>query len=151
MTVNTQLDTARVPFPIFKNVVDISSASILTMYTTPVLIIPAQGAHKVISIHDVFFEYHFNSIQYANGSGMQLQYGNTGSGGGTEVVVSANINVNSASSNIGTVPATPYTLVGVTSDMVNQGIYATTTINNYTSGNGTIRVSIFYTVVTTTA
>jgi hypothetical protein len=150
MAVNTQLNTATVPFPVFKNVVNISSAQVLAMYTTPVLLVPAQGAHKVIFVHDVFVEYIYGGVAYANGSGFAIQYTSTGSDGGL-IIINSNIDPNGSASDFGGDPGVPFTNSDVVASYVNQGIYASTTINNFITGNGTFRVTIFYTVVTTTA
>lgn len=150
MAINTQLNTATVPFPIFKNVVNISSAQVLAMWTTPVLLIPAQGAHKMIFVHDAFVEYIYGGIAYANGSGFALQYTSAGSDAGL-VFFNSNINPNGSASGFGGDPAVPFNPLDVVTSYVNQGIYASTSINNYTAGNGTFRVTVFYTIITTTA
>lgn len=150
MAVNNQLNTATVPFPVFKNVVNISSAQALAMYTTPVLIIPAQGAHKTIFVHDAFVEYAYGGVAYANGSGFNLQYTSAGSDAGI-VFFNSTVNPNGVSSSVGGGPAVPFAPFTPVTDYVNQGVYASTTISNFTSGNGTFRVTIFYTIVTTTA
>lgn len=150
MSVNTQLDTSRVPLPIFKNVVNISSAQALAMYTSPVLIVPAPGAHKTIFVHDMFVEYAYGGTPYANGSGFAIQYTSAGSDAGL-VIINSNIDPNGSASDFGGDPAVPFVNSDVVASYVNQGIYASTSINNYTAGNGTFRVSLFYTIVTTTA
>jgi len=150
MAVNNQLNTATVPFPVFKNVVNISSAQVLAMYTSPVLIVPAQGAHKTIFVHDFFVEYAYGGTPYANGSGFAIQYGSAGSDSGL-IITNSNIDPNGSASDFGGDPTVPFTNSDVVTSYVNQGVYASTTINNYTAGNGTFRVSLFYTIVTTTA
>lgn len=150
MAVNNQLNTATVPFPVFKNVVNISSAQALAMYTTPVLLIPGQGAHKTIFVHDVFVEYAYGGTPYANGSGFAIQYTSAGSDAGL-LILNSNIDPNGSASDFGGDPGVPFTTFDVVTSYVNQGVYASTSINNYTAGNGTFRVSIFYTVVTTAA
>jgi hypothetical protein len=47
-----------------KTVVTISSPEILTLFTTPKIIIPAPGANKVISLYSIIDQLIFNSIAY---------------------------------------------------------------------------------------
>lgn len=121
------------------------------MYATPVLLIPNQGAHKFIFVHDVFAEYARGTTSYANGSGIGFQYGNAGSDTSTTVFLSSNISIIGAASDFGGDPVTPFTTFGSLSDWVNQGIYASTSVNSFTTGDGTLRIEVFYSVVTTTA
>lgn len=150
MAVNNQLNTATVPFPVFKNVINLSSAQVLAMYTTPVLVVPAQGAHKFIFVHDVFVEYAYGGVAYANGSGFGLQYGSAGSDAGL-TFFNSNIAPNGSASDFAGDPAVPFNPFDAVTGYVNQGIYASTTVNNFTAGNGTFRVSVFYSILTTTA
>jgi hypothetical protein len=150
MSINNQINISTVPLPIYKNVVTLSSAQVLAMYTTPVLIIPAPGTHKFLCLHDVFVEYAYGGTPYANGSGFVLQYTSVGSDAGL-VFFNSNINPNGSASDFGGDPNYPFTNSDVVANYVNQGIYASTSINNYTAGNGTFRVTVFYTIVTTTA
>lgn len=150
MAVNNQLNSATVPFPVLKNVVDVSSAQVLSMYTTPVLLVPSPGANRVIFVHDFFVEYAYGGTPYANGSGFSLQYGSAGSGAGL-VNFNSNINPNGSASDFGGDPGVPLQNFYPVTDYINQGIYASTSINNFTAGNGTFRVTIFYTIIATTA
>lgn len=149
MVINNQLNTATVPFPVFKNVVNVSSAQILTMYTTPVLLVPAQGTHKFIFVHDLFVEYARGTTSYSNGSGILLQYGSAGSDAGL-TFMSSNISLLGAASDFAGDPAPAFSTTGSLTDWLNQGIYAGTSVNNFTAGDGTLRIEVFYTVVTTT-
>lgn len=147
MAVNNQLNSATVPFPVFKNVVDISSAQVLAMYTSPVLLVPSPGANKIIFVHDVFIEYAFGGVAYANGSGISIQY--TGSLPG-DSILNSNINPQGSASDFGGDPGVPFQTFGAIESYINQGVCASTVNNNFTGGNGTFRVSIFYTIVATT-
>jgi hypothetical protein len=150
MAVNNQLNSATVPPPVFKSVVTLSSAQVLAMYTTPVLVAPAPGAHKVVFVHDAFVEYAYGGTPYANGSGFGFQYGSAGSDAGL-TFFSSNIAPNGSASDFAGDPAVPLTTFTPLTDYVNQGVYASTTINNFTAGNGTFRVTVFYSILTTTA
>jgi hypothetical protein len=151
MAVNTQLNTATVPLSIFKSVVNVSSAQILSMYTTPVLLVPAQGSHKFIFVHDVFVEYARGATSYSNGSGVSFQYGNAGSDTSTTIFMSSNIDLTGAASDFAGDPVIPFTTFGSLSDWLNQGIYVGTSVNSFINGDGTLRIEVFYTIVTTTA
>lgn len=151
MAINTQLNTATVPLSIAKSVTNLSSAQILAMYATPVLLIPAQGAHKFIFVHDVFVEYARGTTSYSNGSGISLQYGNAGSDTSSTIFMSSNVSIIGAASDFAGDPITPLTTFSALSDWINQGVYAGTSVNSFINGDGTLRIEVFYTVVTTTA
>ena len=151
MAINTQLNTATVPLSVAKSVTNLSSAQILSLYTTPALLVPAQGAHKFIFVHSVAVEYARGTTSYSNGSGISFQYGNAGSDTSTTIFMSSNVSIIGAASDFGSDPITPFTTFGTLSDWANQGLYVGTSVNSFINGDGTIRIEVFYTIVTTAA
>jgi|SRR5579872_2236318 len=150
-TLNNQLNIATVPLPVYKAVLDLSSAQILSMYTTPVFMIAAPGAHKVVIVIDGTLEYNFGGTAYASGGEPVLQYGSTGSGGATTFPVFFNSGGIASTNTFATTQAMPFSPLTLPSDMVNMPIYATNLTANFTTGNGTMRLAVTYIIVSTTA
>jgi|SRR5712671_2399102 len=151
MATNTQLNTASVPIPVFTATISLSSANIQAMYVTPVLLLAAQGAHTCILIRDVFNEYIFNSSGYSNGDAPQIQYGNVGSDASlSSFVFYLNNIVTGSSSSFYSISGEPTGNIPTTLS-VNAGIYISNQSASYTGGNSTLKVTINYSVITTTA
>lgn len=148
------------PITINRTQVTLTPTQIINMYTTPVQLIASQGAHKVILILAVTQEYIFNTIAYTgtNDDGPVLQYGSQQHAGGLIVFISTmDITLSNSqvyygppngSFELGTFPFP--SVVGTNTQIPNVGIYATTDMTTYASGNGTLRYTIDYIVFTTT-
>lgn len=154
MANNTQLDTSRVPISTSVVTVTLSSANIQSMHTTGILLIAAQGAHTCIMVHDVFNEYIFNTTTYVNGDPPQLQYGSTGADSNAHPLLSY-------TNNFFTNPASTFLMtngsegggisVGTTSGVINTGVYISNFTAAYSGGNSTAKITLVYSVITTTS
>jgi len=148
------------PVTVTKLSVNLTALNLTSMYTTPVQILAAQGAHKLIVVHAAAIEYIFNTTSFTGGSsnGPILQYGNTQHAGGTLIFASAlDITTNVSKVSYGPVNGlavssfTDIALVsGTGTSMVNNAIYVTNDTAPYALGNSTARVTIYYSVLTTT-
>jgi hypothetical protein len=154
MAINTQLNTATVPNAVFTTTVTLSSANIQAMNTAGILLIAAQGANTCIMIHDVFNEYIFNTTGYADGDPPQLQYGNTGADSNATPIFSylSNIFTGSSSSFYGTNGSdgggvSPLAASGA----INTGVYISNFTAPYSGGNSTAKITLTYSVITTTS
>lgn len=154
MAINNQLNIATVPIPVLTTTVTLSSANILAMFVTPVVLIAAPGANRCIMIHDVFNEYIFNTLEYSDGDLIQIQYGNTGSG------ASPNVTIFYANPILSNTASAFYATDGSdgggqsvlpTTGTVNQGVYITNQSTPSVGGNSTLKVTVTYSVITTTA
>ncbi len=148
MTINTQINST---IEYLKSTVTLSSANLKAMYATPVLMIPAQGAHTIIVIHDVFYELVFTTPAYTGGNSGQivLQYGNAAHAAGpnyanysgTLLIVTSNyINVGLEINN---------NLSGAISGMINTAIYASNITSAYAAGNSVVNCTMFYSIINT--
>jgi hypothetical protein len=129
------------------------------MYTTPVTILAAQGAHKLITLYAVVFEYIFTTSAFAGGDstfGPVIQYGNTNHAGGT-IAQFSNMDITSLSAS-SIFYCTPWDGGGFgninsntnATQMINVGLFATNPTAAFTGGGGSMRITIYYSVFTTT-
>lgn len=153
MAINNQLNIATVPIPVFTTTVTLSSANIQAMNIAGILLIPAQGANTCIMVHDVFNEYIFNTTTYINGDAPQLQYGITNADfNPTPIFLYSNnlfTNVDSifyATNGSDTGGALP-----VATTVINSGVYISNYTAPYSGGDSTAKITLFYSVITTTA
>lgn len=133
--------------PVLRVVASISSAQILAGLVTPVSILPAPGAGKVYNVMRSFYSYEFNTIAYQNvgGVGGGLYYGtpaqlNTADGGDSLVPTLAASGF-AAPSNFVTVLA-----AAANNAPLVYGLAADTGASAYTLGNGTMTLTVDYTI-----
>lgn len=124
-------------------VVSISSAQILQAFTTPVEIIPAPGAGKIIIVDDILFKYTHVSTSYVNNSTSAFKYG------GTSITFTATIPaaIFTGSANASRLMKDSATSF-VTDTCENTSIVWYVNIENFTTGNGTAKIYIKYRIVT---
>jgi hypothetical protein len=118
------------------------------MYTTPVQIIAAPTAGKLIRIKEVTVDYSFLTAQYTGGGVTNLQYDSTANGAGTAAsatIAAATINAWAANNTLG--------LAGDLADSastttVGKGIYISNKTGVFATGSGTINLVVAYNVFT---
>jgi|SRR5579872_3222364 len=152
MATNTQLNTGTIPVVVKTTTLTLSSANIMSMFTTPIQIIAAQGSHTYIIVHNVFTEYIFNTNPYADGDNLIIQYGNVGSEGSSYILFYyTNFILQNTQSAFdaenGQSGRASFAVAGV----VNQGLYITNATAPYTGGDSTAKVTVLYSVLTTTS
>lgn len=127
--------------------VTLSSANIMAMFGTPVTLIPAPGAGKLIQVDEVVVSFIYNSIAYANGSELRIRYSgsgtdlfstiaDTGPMRGTASFINAALAIGGAG---GTIAVTSLT---------NTAIVATNTGSAFTDGNSTMKIFLRYRIIT---
>ena len=128
----------------------LSSAQLLGCVSSPVLIIPAPGSNKYIAILFAMFRYVFVSAPYSgfdNNAG--IYYGTSYNAG--SIVAASLTNVMSESYSAWTQGASGNaTPEGTGSDeaYLNQGIYFTDPAASISGGNGTLSITLKYTIET---
>jgi len=130
----------------------LTATQIGTVYSTPILLLAAQGANTMIVVQTVVWEYLYDSAFTGGPStGIQVQYNNFAHGA---AVVPALMNLNL----VGTVGSimkyisSPGAGGGVpTFDLINTPLYISNTGSAFTGGgNGQIRTTVYYQVLTST-
>ena len=152
MAANTQLNTATVPSPVFTTTVSLSSADIQSMYTTGILLIAAQGAHTVVMVHDVFFEYIFVTTEYIDGDLPQISYGSlNGDFNPSPIMILSNLFLQTDSAFYQTNGSETGGVILSSLGCVNTGVYISNYSANFSGGDSTAKVTLTYSVITTTA
>lgn len=134
---------------LFATTVNLTASQINGMYVTPVQLVPAQGAGLDIVPSSILFKFTYGGTAFGNtntGANVYVQYGNTGSGGGTVIT-----NVVPRATMLGTASfdsvLAPLVATNAYSAVENTGLYLTNLAGAYTGGAGTtVAVTVFYTV-----
>lgn len=129
----------------------ITSAQMLAgIYGTPVQVIPAPGANKMIVGINASLALVYNSVQYANGGAIRFQYDSTINAGGTNLfattVAASDINGSASGSQL---------LIGAAqafnaNSFANKGVYISCATGEFTAGNSTLKYDILYRIVNLT-
>jgi hypothetical protein len=129
----------------------ITSAQMLAgIYGTPVQVIPAPGANKMIVGINASLALVYNSVQYANGGAIRFQYDSTVHAGGTNLfattVAASDINGSASGSQL---------LIGVAqafnaNSFANKAVYISCATGEFTAGDSTLKYDILYRVVNLT-
>jgi hypothetical protein len=131
----------------------LTAANIKAMFATPVQVIAAPGAHKIIVVTEILCEFVRVAPSYTAGGSWGLQYGNSAqfaSPGG--YVLLSSIDLTSGSNDLAFVSANPNTGgVNDTADYINQGIFASNQTAAYLTGNGTVTFTLYYLIMNTTS
>jgi len=118
-------------------VVTLTSAQILTLNTTPVVIVPAPGAGLTIIGDYMVLKYLNGGTNYAGGGAFSMQY----SGGATLFATLPASTITGASATA-TAPTT-----GAVTGSINTAVTITNATGNFTTGNGTIVILMSYVIV----
>lgn len=121
----------------------ISSAQIKTMYTTPVLVIPAPGAGKIIVIDSISATYLYLTAQYTGGGAIGLERGAVAALAGpaaSSTLAAATFNAYTASNNFVLTPDNTDTLA----NSANLGIYISNDTAVFATGAGSLLLNVNY-------
>lgn len=130
--------------------VNLTAAQVNGMYATPVQLLAAPGAGKLIIIDQILWDIAFVSAQYAAGGAITAQYGNTVHGAGPAAsgsLTAASLNGVAASgylSNGGIAGS----LNVAASASLNTAVYLSNATGAFTTGDSTVTMYIKYRVVT---
>jgi hypothetical protein len=128
--------------------VSLTAANITGMYATPVSILAAPGAGKIIIIDSIQWDYAYSTAQYTAGGLITAQYGSTAHAGGvvcTLGIAAATFNGLAANGQLYDV-ATSFG--GANTAVENTAIYMSNATQAFASGSGTVTLYIRYRVVT---
>ncbi len=123
--------------------VTLTNAQLLALFTTPITIVPAPAVGHYIVIHDVVFNYVFNTAAYANGGGgdVELRY-DTGT---SDIITAASITpfFTAGASAIDQLP-----IIGCVI-LAGKAVVIEKATANFTGGNAgaSMTVTVFYDVI----
>ena len=125
----------------------LTNAQLLALYTTPVVVVPAQGTGTLIIVNYVVIDYIYSTAATADGGAISLQYGSTDHAGGvicTQTIAAATLNGFTAN---GVLFAAGGAGGGVSSATLNTGIYISNATGVFQTGAGTASVTTYYRVM----
>jgi hypothetical protein len=136
-------------YPIQYAKADITAAQFNAMYTTPLLLVPAQGANTLILVDRMALVMTFVAAAYAAGGVVAAQYDSTAHGAG---VAATNTE---AAADFFAAASTTFTfeeslVLKPFTTTVNKGIYLSNATGVFTTGDGTWVAHVWYRVIPTT-
>lgn len=124
----------------------LTSAQILALNTTPVLLVDAPGSGKYISLIQVDYLYTFGGVAYTRNASasMVLSY---------DAVTASGIALVGAlltqSSDAVTLSANGSSFASIAQSLLlNKGVYLVLNAGSFTAGNGTLKLKILYQIIT---
>jgi hypothetical protein len=120
--------------------VTLTSAQILALNTTPITLIPAQGANTYIEVLACVAYLKFNSAAYTGANAANITYTNAAGAAATGTLASSFLD-SSSSAAAKVIPA-------AVTPVVNSPIVISVGTANPAAGNSTITLDLFYRVVT---
>lgn len=127
----------------------VSSAQILGMSATPVLLVAAPGAGLAHLIENVFYDFTWVAAQYVNGGAVAPEYGNAPLLAGVQAaeaiggVAFAGLAADSLLKKLGVVSS------GALTSVENQGLYLSNDTAPFITGDSTMSVIVYYKTVAT--
>lgn len=129
--------------------VRLTSAQILGMYATPVLILPAPPAGKMIVLSRITGTYLFGTVQYVAGGAIGLEWGSAAHLAGpaaSTTLAGATFDGYAASNTFELTPDNTDTLAHI----IAMPVYISNDTAAFTTGDGSLLVNVNYTVVNAT-
>lgn len=123
--------------------VALSAAQINGMRTTPVAIVPAPGAGKIVLVEHIVLKMVRTATQFANGGAVEFRY-TDGSGAKVSADIAATVVTGAAGTAYSSVSGVATELVPV----ANAAIVITNATGAFDTGTGTGQVTVLYKVVT---
>ena len=124
----------------------LTSAEILALNTTPIELIAAPGAGKMIQLISYAAFLDFNSVAYATNLAFRIIYA-----GSSEVIVQANSSFINATGDANLLLSPLEAQTQAAEDQMNKAVQAFINTGDPTAGNSDIKTQILYTIVDFTA
>ena len=123
----------------------LTSAQLLALNTTPITLIPAAGAGNMISIVNATLEYNFVATPYTVPGGTQLQLFVNTLEVGTDIAAAGL--VDQGANTVASTTAANQTTGTAAATLANQPLTITNSIGNFTLGDGTLTVTVYYNII----
>ena len=123
--------------------ISLSAANIIAMYTTPVQLIAAPGAGKVVIVDQVAYSFNYGTTQFTGGGDIRIQYDGT-----TDNILSAAFDANKTKAASDSVEVAPMKSSGGTTALENTIVEITNATASFATGDGTAEVFVRYRVLT---
>jgi len=120
--------------------VTLDSADIVSLHSSPVTIVPAQGSNTFIFVIGALYYMQYNSVAYTTDPTLRIQYADGN-------VINTNNNYLSFSSNAIGRKSTSDLNVSGSNISINSALQVTTPTSNPTSGNSTVKITVLYSVI----
>jgi hypothetical protein len=130
--------------------VTLSAAQIKALYDTPVQLIAAPGAGKLVLIDSILWDVAFGTTQYAAGGAIAAQYGNAAHGAGpaaSGTLAAASLNGVAASSFLSNAGSAGLLDVAASASL-NTAVFLSNASGDFTTGDSTATLYVRYRIVT---
>lgn len=128
--------------------VKIATAAIKTLFTTPVVLVPAQGAGLVVVVDSLWVTYVYGSATYAcNASGASLFYKSDASGQAVGITVTQGFIQSASGTNFALIRGSSTLITDVTANLANVAVAIKAAVSDPTTGDGDMKFRVYYKVV----
>lgn len=128
--------------------VSLTAAQFEAMYATPVLLLGAPGANRLIVVKNMDIALKYGTTQYAAGGAILAQYKNTAHGAGTAATATlAAATINGLTADTVEIVAGVSSIVNA--NAVNQALYLSNQTGAFTTGDSTFVVTVDYSIIAT--
>lgn len=128
--------------------VTLTAAQITALYDTPVQLIAAPGAGKLVVIDKIVWDIAYGTTQYTAGGAIAAQYGNSAHGVGdaaSSSIAAATLNAVAANE---VLSASSTQIVSVKTNCINAAVYLSNATADFATGDSTATLYVYYKILT---
>lgn len=128
--------------------VALTAAQIKALYDTPVQLIAAPGAGKLVVIDKIVWDIAYGTTQYTAGGAIAAQYGNSAHGVGdaaSSSIAAATLNAVAANE---VLSASSTQIVSVKTNCINAAVYLSNATADFATGDSTATLYVYYKILT---